>query len=136
MTDATQPMPVAFLGHGSPMNALETNRYWRAWQALGGVTARYGQARTGDDDRWPAAMNVIPANNRTFSASLCLVMSVPSCVAAASAPKANTFGRLSWHFPDARQNVTRDIYPRCNRVLAFDVWSSGIQVLPILLTAE
>jgi 4,5-DOPA dioxygenase extradiol len=28
-------MPAAFLGHGSPMNALETNRYTQAWRALG-----------------------------------------------------------------------------------------------------
>jgi len=27
--------PAAFLGHGSPMNALETNRYSATWQALG-----------------------------------------------------------------------------------------------------
>jgi 4,5-DOPA dioxygenase extradiol len=28
-------MPVAFLGHGSPMNAIETNRYTEAWRAFG-----------------------------------------------------------------------------------------------------
>ena len=28
-------MPAAFLGHGSPMNALETNRFTTAWQAFG-----------------------------------------------------------------------------------------------------
>ena len=28
-------MPAAFLGHGSPMNALETNRYSKAWSAFG-----------------------------------------------------------------------------------------------------
>ncbi|MCU1672215.1 MAG: ygiD [Frankiales bacterium] len=37
-------MPAAFFGHGNPMNALETNRYtrawrpwraWRAWRAFG-----------------------------------------------------------------------------------------------------
>jgi 4,5-DOPA dioxygenase extradiol len=28
-------MPAAFIGHGNPMNALETNRYTRAWQAFG-----------------------------------------------------------------------------------------------------
>jgi 4,5-DOPA dioxygenase extradiol len=28
-------MPVAFLGHGSPMNALEQNRYTDAWRAFG-----------------------------------------------------------------------------------------------------
>ena len=29
------PMPAAFLGHGSPMNALEANRYTAAWKAFG-----------------------------------------------------------------------------------------------------
>jgi 4,5-DOPA dioxygenase extradiol len=33
MTDTA--MPVAFLGHGSPMNALERNRYTDAWRAFG-----------------------------------------------------------------------------------------------------
>jgi 4,5-DOPA dioxygenase extradiol len=28
-------MPAAFIGHGSPMNALETNRYTESWQAFG-----------------------------------------------------------------------------------------------------
>ena len=28
-------MPAAFIGHGSPMNTLETNRYTQAWRALG-----------------------------------------------------------------------------------------------------
>src|SRR6476620_6551989 len=32
MSDA--PMPAAFLGHGSPMNALDDNRYTRAWRAF------------------------------------------------------------------------------------------------------
>jgi len=39
MTTSTAPiakrMPAAFLGHGSPMNALETNRYTAAWRAFG-----------------------------------------------------------------------------------------------------
>jgi 4,5-DOPA dioxygenase extradiol len=29
------PMPAAFIGHGSPMNTLETNRFTDAWRALG-----------------------------------------------------------------------------------------------------
>jgi len=29
------PLPVVFVGHGSPMNALEHNRYTEAWAALG-----------------------------------------------------------------------------------------------------
>jgi 4,5-DOPA dioxygenase extradiol len=28
-------MPAAFIGHGNPMNALETNRYTTAWRAFG-----------------------------------------------------------------------------------------------------
>ena len=28
-------MPIAFLGHGNPMNALETNRYTEAWRIFG-----------------------------------------------------------------------------------------------------
>lgn len=31
----TDLMPAAFLGHGSPMNALESNRYTQAWQTWG-----------------------------------------------------------------------------------------------------
>jgi 4,5-DOPA dioxygenase extradiol len=33
-------MPVLFLGHGSPMNAIEDNEYRRAWQALGAEFGR------------------------------------------------------------------------------------------------
>jgi 4,5-DOPA dioxygenase extradiol len=32
---STSLMPAAFLGHGSPMNALETNRYTAAWRRFG-----------------------------------------------------------------------------------------------------
>ena len=31
----TRRMPVLFVGHGSPMNAIEDNEYRRSWQALG-----------------------------------------------------------------------------------------------------
>jgi 4,5-DOPA dioxygenase extradiol len=31
----TTPMPAVFFGHGSPMNALEANRYTAAWRAFG-----------------------------------------------------------------------------------------------------
>jgi 4,5-DOPA dioxygenase extradiol len=33
-------MPAAFLGHGSPMNALETNRYSKTWQSFGAEVPR------------------------------------------------------------------------------------------------
>ncbi|MDM7942600.1 MAG: 4,5-DOPA dioxygenase extradiol [Hydrogenophaga sp.] len=32
---ATARLPVLFVGHGSPMNAIEDNRWRRSWQALG-----------------------------------------------------------------------------------------------------
>lgn len=35
-----RPMPAAFLGHGSPMNALEENRYTAAWRAFGETVPR------------------------------------------------------------------------------------------------
>lgn len=33
--ETTAPMPILFLGHGSPMNAIETNEFTRQWQQLG-----------------------------------------------------------------------------------------------------
>ena len=33
-------MPAAFLGHGSPMNTLETNRYTATWRAFGAASPR------------------------------------------------------------------------------------------------
>ena len=39
MTAPTR-MPAAFLGHGNPMNALDDNRYTRAWRAFGQAVPR------------------------------------------------------------------------------------------------
>jgi len=36
----TEVMPAAFLGHGSPMNALEDNEYTRAWSDFGRAVPR------------------------------------------------------------------------------------------------
>ena len=33
-------LPVIFLGHGSPMNAIEDNPFRRSWQALGAELAQ------------------------------------------------------------------------------------------------
>ena len=33
-------MPAAFIGHGSPMNALEINRYTSAWREFGRAVPR------------------------------------------------------------------------------------------------
>ncbi|HVL37040.1 MAG TPA: 4,5-DOPA dioxygenase extradiol [Burkholderiales bacterium] len=35
-----QPMPALFIGHGSPMNTLESNRYTAAWRAIGAAVPR------------------------------------------------------------------------------------------------
>lgn len=35
MFPETTPMPVLFLGHGSPMNAIESNEFSLGWQAMG-----------------------------------------------------------------------------------------------------
>lgn len=39
-TEPAVLMPVLFVGHGSPMNALEENRFSRNWQRLGSVLPR------------------------------------------------------------------------------------------------
>src|SRR6185436_17994238 len=33
-------MPAVFIGHGSPMNALESNRYTSAWRAIGAAVPK------------------------------------------------------------------------------------------------
>jgi aromatic ring-opening dioxygenase catalytic subunit (LigB family) len=38
--DRAHPMPAAFIGHGSPMNAIELNRYTSAWKAFGQAVQR------------------------------------------------------------------------------------------------
>jgi 4,5-DOPA dioxygenase extradiol len=38
--DAPARMPAAFVGHGSPMNALELNRYTRSWREFGASVPR------------------------------------------------------------------------------------------------
>jgi 4,5-DOPA dioxygenase extradiol len=45
----TPRMPVLFLGHGSPMNAIEDNDYRRSWQALG---PEFGK-------RWPQPQMIL-----------------------------------------------------------------------------
>lgn len=40
MTATSEPMPAMFVGHGSPMNALETNRYSQAWAEFGRTAPR------------------------------------------------------------------------------------------------
>lgn len=42
MLKNSERMPVLFVGHGSPLNAIEDNEYRRAWQALG---AQFGVSR-------------------------------------------------------------------------------------------
>ena len=37
---AIEPMPAVFIGHGSPMNTLEHNRYTEAWHAFGASIPR------------------------------------------------------------------------------------------------
>jgi 4,5-DOPA dioxygenase extradiol len=38
--NTSQRMPAAFIGHGSPMNTLETNRFTKSWRQLGASLPR------------------------------------------------------------------------------------------------
>jgi len=40
MMNSVNSMPAAFIGHGSPMNTLETNRFTAAWRELGRALPR------------------------------------------------------------------------------------------------
>ena len=46
-------MPVLFIGHGSPMNAIEDNAYRRSWQALGQEFEGQGGAK------WPVPQLIL-----------------------------------------------------------------------------
>lgn len=55
-----QLMPAAFLGHGSPVNTLEDNRYTRAWRAFGGAAPR-PRAVLVISAHWYAAVTAVTA---------------------------------------------------------------------------
>src|SRR5512138_2798254 len=38
--DSGEPMPVLFVGHGSPMNAIEENEFSQGWRAVGRAMPR------------------------------------------------------------------------------------------------
>ena len=38
--EANRRMPVLFVGHGTPMNAIEDNRWSRGWRAIGATLPR------------------------------------------------------------------------------------------------
>jgi len=58
-----QRMPVAFLGHGSPVNTLEDNRYTRSWKAFGAAVPR-PRAVLVVSAHWYAAVTAVTAMAR------------------------------------------------------------------------
>lgn len=65
---ASERMPLVFLGHGSPMNALEDTGYSRAWRALGQTLPR------------PAAILVVSAHWMTRGTTLVDVSRLPRTI--------------------------------------------------------
>lgn len=65
---ASDRMPVVFLGHGSPMNAIEDNAYSRSWQKLGQTLPR------------PQAILVVSAHWMTRGTTLVDVSRVPRTI--------------------------------------------------------
>lgn len=61
-------MPVVFLGHGSPMNAIEDNEYSRSWAALGENLPR------------PQAILVVSAHWMTQGSTLVDVSALPRTI--------------------------------------------------------
>lgn len=50
-------MPVMFIGHGSPMNAIEDNVYRRSWQSLGKEFE--GQGTVDSTGKWPVPQLIL-----------------------------------------------------------------------------
>lgn len=65
---ASDRMPVVFLGHGSPMNAIEDNAYSRSWAALGRTLPR------------PQAILVVSAHWMTRGSTLVNVQARPGTI--------------------------------------------------------
>ncbi|NPD14851.1 4,5-DOPA dioxygenase extradiol [Xinfangfangia sp. D13-10-4-6] len=65
---ASDRMPLVFLGHGSPMNAIEDNEYSRSWEALGKALPR------------PQAILVVSAHWMTNGTTLVDVSNVPRTI--------------------------------------------------------
>ncbi|OUS04808.1 4,5-DOPA dioxygenase extradiol [Rhodobacterales bacterium 52_120_T64] len=71
LRDRLQPtdrMPIVFLGHGSPMNAIENNEYSRAWTQLGRTLPR------------PKAILVVSAHWMTRGTTLVDVSAIPRVI--------------------------------------------------------
>ena len=64
----TDRMPAVFLGHGSPMNAIEDNAYSRSWSALGRTLPR------------PLAILVVSAHWMTKGSTLVDVSAMPRTI--------------------------------------------------------
>lgn len=65
---ASDRMPVVFLGHGSPMNAIEDNEYSKSWKVLGQTLPR------------PQAILVVSAHWMTKGSTLVDVSAVPRTI--------------------------------------------------------
>jgi 4,5-DOPA dioxygenase extradiol len=65
---ASDRMPLVFLGHGSPMNAIEDNAYSRSWEALGRSLPR------------PQAILVVSAHWMTHGSTLVDVSNMPRTI--------------------------------------------------------
>ena len=63
MPEPRSRLPALFLGHGSPLNALQTNAWTRGWAALGGKLAAIAglPAVLRDRARVQASRSVAPA---------------------------------------------------------------------------
>ena len=61
---ASGRMPAAFLGHGSPMNAIETNRFTSAWRSFGEAVPRPPRAILMVSAHWYVPFTAVTAMPR------------------------------------------------------------------------
>ena len=115
MEQIVTTMPAAFFGHGSPMNALEHNRYTDAWRALrrrradgrgpSSSSPRTGTSTPPRSPRWPG-----PARSTTSTASptSCSPCEYP----APGAPERRRARSPRWSKPTLGRPRRRQLGPR------------------------
>lgn len=123
---SSEPMPVLFVGHGSPMNAIEENEFTESWKQLG-ETMPKPQAILCISAHWETRGTYLTAMDKPrtihdfggFPKPLYEVeypaAGFPELAASISQDVANVgLDRQEWGFDHGSWSVIRHIYPEAN----------------------
>lgn len=113
-------MPVLFLGHGSPMNAIEDNAYRRSWQELG----------TEFDVKWPKPQLILCVSAHWLTTGWCLTaMDQPKTIHDFGGFPQALYEQLypAPGFPEAAQEISQRVrQPGTVKPLSLDLQEWGL----------